>query len=195
MTVNHGVVGSSPTGGAMKKAYWKIQCAFFSDINSWRNLLYVLRTRYIFDAICCLAATRKGIFIVSLYRQANISHCRAIYYKKQLPEKEFSDPLVRVVLSYSVTSRGICVPNLKATILIKPAHFASDFFIFPHLCGIQTGICHRFLQKRGKNPILPNILFALRFLIRAGVCATEALRRSCCADHFCMLPAAYRKRR
>ena len=115
--------------------------------------------------------------------------------KKQLPEKEFSDPLVRVVLSYSVTSRGICVPNLKATILIKPAHFASDFFIFPHLCGIQTGICRRFLQKRGKNPILPHILFALRFLIRAGVCATEALRRSCCADHFGMPPAAYRKRR
>ena len=49
--------------------------------------------------------------------------------KKQLPEKEFSDPLVRVVLSYSVTSRGICVPNLKATVLMKPAHFGQVFLI------------------------------------------------------------------
>ena len=112
--------------------------------------IYTYGVRYIFDAICCLAATRKGIFIVSLYRQANISHCRAIYYKKQLPEKEFSDPLVRVVLSYSVTSRGICVPNLKATILIKPAHFASDFLFSRILAVFRRGFAIGFYKSAVK---------------------------------------------
>ena len=38
---------------------------FFIYINSWRNLLYILRIPYIFDSICCLAATSKGIYIIS----------------------------------------------------------------------------------------------------------------------------------
>ena len=43
----------------------------FSDINSWRNLRYVLRTRYIFDAICA-CGTRIGIYIISQRSKAEL---------------------------------------------------------------------------------------------------------------------------
>ena len=72
-------MGSCPFAGAV--------CGLiFSDINSWQNLRYTLRVRYIFDAIC--PAGREGIYIISqgeaLYRicKTNISHEQSEYIAK-----------------------------------------------------------------------------------------------------------------
>ena len=95
-------------------------------------------------AIC--PAGREGIYIIShlplgKYIAFSVRKKYRIaeqYIAKELPEKEFFNPLLRVVLSYTVTSRKfVCqIPiSLLKTVLGKPAHSDGSFCSAPLAVG------------------------------------------------------------
>ena len=86
----------TPQHCALKDAMQRYRSPTGSSIYAY-GVRYVLRTRYVLrDA--------KRFISYRIYRQVKYPIAEQ-YITKKLPEKEFSDPLLRVVLSYTVIGR------------------------------------------------------------------------------------------